>query len=89
MVFLRKNNDFQGFGLQNIHPKSMSIRIRKIIEKNSPKIDFGVDFGLPKPLEIAVKSTRGAKKEDLERSLFRDAMETVSKSSQINGSRRL
>ena len=33
MVFLRKNNDFQGFGPQKIHPKSMSIRIRKSIEK--------------------------------------------------------
>ena len=80
---------FKVSGLKKSTQNRCQFAFEKASKKNSPKIDFGVDFGLPKPPKIAVKSTRVAKKEDLERSLFRDAMETVGKSSEINGNRRL
>jgi len=42
-------------------------------------------LGRPKPPQIPLKSTRDAKKCDLERSLFRDAMGIARRSSEVNG----
>ena len=64
-------------------------QLKKTSEKYLSRIDFDLHFNLRKPPQIAPKSSRDAKKRGLGRSLFRDAMETVSKSSEINGSRRL
>ena len=79
---------FKVSGLKKSTQNRCQFAFEKASKKNSPKIDFGVDFGLPKPPKIAVKSTQGAKKDDLERSLLRDAMELVRKSSEVNGSHR-
>ena len=62
---------------------------KKASEKYLSKIDFDLHFGLQKRSKIVPKSTRGATKWDLERSLFRDAMEMACNSSEINGNRRL
>ncbi len=62
---------------------------KKASEKYLSKIDLDLHFNLRKPSKIAPKSTRDAKKRGLGRSLFRDAMQIVSKSSEVNGSRRL
>ena len=52
------------------------------IEKKGSKIEFWGPFWPQKSSKIGAKS-------DVERSLFRDAMELTRKSSQINGRRRL
>ena len=80
---------FKVSGLKKSTQNRCQFAFEKASKKNSPKIDFGVDFGLPKPPKITPKSRRGAKKLGLERSLFRDAMEIARKSSEVNGSRRL
>ena len=61
----------------------------KTSKKNSPEIDFGIDFGLPKPPKIAPQTTKIAPGSDVKRSLFRDAMQPAKKSSGVNGNRRL
>ena len=76
---------FKVSGLKKSTQNRCQFAFEKASKKNSPKIDFGVDFGLPKPPQIAAKSTQDAKKEDLERSLFRDAMQIAKKPSKVTG----
>ena len=59
--------------------------LKKNIEKNSSKIDFGVHFGVPKPPKMLRKPSQIASQSDAEQSLLRDAMEIAKKSSQGNG----
>ena len=54
--------------------------------KNHPKNRFSGFFGLPKTSQNPPKIEKTPPKSDLKRSLFRDAMETARKSSQLNGS---
>ena len=61
--------------------------MKKISEKKLAKIDFDFHFGVQKPYQIAPKSTWDAKKQGLERSLFRDAMQIAKKPSKFNGPR--
>ena len=81
MVF----TDFQRFGLPKDDPKAMP---KKTSEKRLSKIDVDLHLGLPKPPEIAPKSSRDAKKMGLGRSLFCDAMQTASKSARVSGAQR-
>ena len=64
-------------------------QLKKTLEKYLSRMDFDLHFNLQKPSKIAAKLIRDAKKRGLGRSLFRDAMQTVRKSSEVNGSRRL
>ena len=77
----RRELDFQGFGPPKIKKKRCKNDIWKNFEKNASKIEFWRPFGAPKSSEIAPKS-------DAERSLFRDAMQLVRGSAEINGNRR-
>ena len=52
------------------------------IEKKGSQIEFGHRFGPPKTTKITPKR-------DVERSLFRDAMQLTPASSEVNGTRRL
>ena len=61
------------------------VAFEKTSKKNNPEIDFGIDFGFPKPPKIAPKSRRDVQKWGLEPNLFRDAMEITRKSSEVNG----
>ena len=78
----RRELDFQGFGPPKIKKKRCKNDIKKNIEKNCSEIEFLLLCWPLESFEIAAKS-------DAEPSLFRDAMEIASKSSQVNGSHRL
>ena len=55
---------------------------KKTSKKNLQKIDFGFFLGLPEPPEIPPNSFEILLESDVERSLFRDAMEIANKSSE-------
>ena len=52
--------------------------VKNNVDKKASKTEFGKPFGLPKSLKIGPKS-------DVKRSLFRDTMEMMRASSEING----
>ena len=62
MIFLRKNNDFLGFEPQKIHPKLMSNRIGKNIEKKQPKNRFWHRLWPPKTSQNRSKIEAGREK---------------------------
>ena len=82
MVFI----DFSGFESPKIRPKSTPKRIRKTHRKKTSQNSI-LASGLAS--QNLPKSTRIAPKSVLKRSLFRDAMETVGKSTEVNGTHRL
>ena len=66
-IFLRENDDFQGFDLpknnKNQAKNASKWRCQKSIPKTSPKIDLGTHFGLPNPPKIEEKTFKnGVKK---------------------------
>ena len=80
---------FQVASLQKNIQNRCENAFEKNFEKNLAKIDFGLHFGLLKPPEILPKSSEIPPGSDVERSLFRDAMEPARKSGEINGPQRL
>ena len=75
---------FQVASLQKNIQNRCENAFEKNFEKNLAKIDFGLHFGIPKPPEILPKSFEILLENDVERSLFRDAMQIAKKSSEVN-----
>ena len=80
---------FQVASLQKNIQNRCENAFEKNFEKNFAKLDFGLHLDPPKPPEILPKSSKIPPRSDVERCLFRDAMETARTSSEVNGRQRL
>ena len=80
---------FQVSSVQKSKKNRCQNALQTNFEKNAQKSSFCVHFGFPKPPQIASTTSKIALQSDAERSLFRDAMQTTRKSSEINGNRGL
>ena len=78
LFFLGEIAIFQVRRLKKTHKNRCKNALQNNIEKKDPKIKFWHPFWSPKTSKIAPQS-------DAKRSLFRDAMETTPKSSEVNG----
>ena len=58
---------------------------KKTSKKNDPEIDLGFRYGLPKPTKIPPKTSKIAPPSDVERSLFRDAMQLTASRRKLTG----
>ena len=86
MVFI----DFVWLGASKNRPEiDAKTHSKKTLKKDLEKIGFGFRFGFQKPPQNPPKSQKNASQSDVERSLFREAMETAPTSAEINGTRAL
>ena len=76
---------FEVSSLQKCTQNQCQNAVDKSIAKKSPRIDFGIHFRSPKTPKFIPKSFKIAPQSDARRSLFRDAMRTVRKSSEGSG----
>ena len=86
IVFLKENCYFSGFEPSKNDQKSMPTSHSKNSSKKTSQNSILGPFCPPQNLR---KTTKIAPRSDVKRSLFRDAMQTAKKSSEVNGNRRL
>ena len=86
--FFQEKQWFLRFGaFKNPCAIDAKARSKKASPKNLLKTTFGVDLGLRKPPKIIPKTFKIPSRSDVERSLFRDAMQLTRASAEVNGAR--